>query len=133
MSTPVHFSAPPRPGLFLVGTVLLLLLAAAGIAFVGTRDTTPPETVAPPPAPSSDVVRIDLPHEAFPVPPGENREAFVASCVQCHSPRLAFTQPKFPTKKWAEIVAKMANVYKAPLSADEQKKIVAYLSSVHGE
>jgi hypothetical protein len=133
MTTAVHFSAPLRPGIFLVGTILLLLLAAGGVAFVGTRDETPTETVAPPPAPHSDVVRIDLPHEAFPVPPGENREAFVASCVQCHSARLAFTQPRFPAKTWAAVVAKMANVYKAPLSADEQKKIVAYLSSVHGE
>ena len=64
---------------------------------------------------------------------GEYLANKVAMCVQCHSPRLAFTQPKFPAKKWAEIVAKMANAYKAPLSADEQKKIVAYLSSVHGE
>ena len=133
MTAPVHFSKPPRPGLFLVGTVLLLLAAAGGVAFVGTRDATPPEPVAPPPATESAITRIDLPHEAFPVPPGENREAFIASCVQCHSPRLAFTQPRFPAKTWTAIVAKMANVYKAPLSPDEQKQIVAYLSRVHGE
>ena len=133
MTTPVHFSKPPRPGIFLVGTVLLLLVAAAAISYVGTREGETPETIALPPAPESAVVRIDLPHESFDVPFAENREAFVASCVQCHSPRLVFTQPKFPAKKWAEIVAKMANAYKAPLPPDEQKKIVAYLSSVHGE
>ena len=131
--TAVHFSKPPHPGVLLVGSVLLLLVAAGGVAYVGTRET-PTVTVTQPPAViESTSVRIELPHEAFPVPMGENREAFITSCVQCHSPRLVFTQPRFAAKKWAEIVAKMANVYKAPLSADEQKKIVAYLSSVHGE
>ena len=78
-------------------------------------------------------MRIELPHEAFPVPSGEHREEFVSSCVQCHSPRLVFTQPRFPTKTWTAVVAKMVNVHKAALSPDKQKHIVAYLSSVHGE
>ena len=136
MTAPVHFSKPPRPGVLLVATVVLLLVVAGGVAYVGTRETVEPESAAPTVAPlASDgpVVRIDLPHEAFPVPPGEHREEFIASCVQCHSPRLIFTQPKFPAKKWTEIVAKMANAYKAPLPPDEQAKIVAYISSVHGE
>jgi len=133
MNAPVHFSAPPRSGILLVAIVLLLLVAAGGVAYVGTRETPTPEVPPPPPTTSPPIVQIDLPHEAFPVPPGENREAFVTSCVQCHSPRLVFTQPKFAAKTWTAVVAKMANVYKAPLSADEQKKIVAYLSSVHGE
>jgi hypothetical protein len=133
MTAPVHFSSSPRPGALLVGTVLLLLVAAGGISYVGTREPTTPESAAPPPASDSPIVQIDLPHEPFPVPPGENREAFASSCVQCHSPRLVFTQPRFPAKKWTEVVAKMANAYKAPLAPDEQKKIVAYLSSVHGE
>ena len=132
MTAPVHFSASPRPGFLLVAAVLLLLVAAAGVAYVGTRDLVT-EVPAPPPAYESTLARIDLPTESFPVPFGENREAFVSSCVQCHSARLVFTQPRFPAKTWTAIVAKMANAYKAPLSPDEQKKIVAYLSSVHGE
>ena len=133
MTAPVHFSSPPRPGLLLVGTVLLLLAAGGGVAYVGTRSPGTPESVSPPPATEGDIVRIELPHEAFPVPPGEHREAFVSSCVQCHSPRLVFTQPKFSPKTWAAVVAKMVNAHKASLSPDEQKKIVAYLSSVHGD
>ena len=133
MTAPVHFSSPPRPSLLLVGTVLLLLVAGGGVAYVGTRQPVTPEPVAPPLPSESEIVRIELPHEAFPVPSGEHREAFISSCVQCHSPRLVFTQPKFPAKTWTAVVAKMVNVHKASLSADEQKKIVAYLSSAHGD
>ena len=133
MTAPVHLPSPPRPGLLLVGTVLLLLVAGGGIAYVGTRQPVTTIFESPPLSSDSDIVRIDLPHEAFPVPSGENREAFITSCVQCHSPRLVFTQPRFPAKTWTAVVAKMVNVHKASLSADEQKKIVAYLSSVHGD
>ena len=133
MTAPVHFSSPMRPGLLLVGAVLLLLAAGGGVAYVGMRDLVTPISESPPLPFDSDIVRIELPHEAFPVPPGENREAFITSCVQCHSPRLVFTQPKFPAKTWAAVVAKMVNVHKASLTPDEQKTIVAYLSSVHGE
>ena len=133
MTTPVHFSAPPRPGMLLVGIVLLLLVAGGRVAYVGTRERATPEVTAPPVVSESAIIQIDLPHEAFPVPPGEHREEFVSSCVQCHSPRLVFTQPRFPAKTWTAVVAKMVNVHKAALTADEQKHIVAYLSSVHGE
>jgi hypothetical protein len=55
------------------------------------------------------------------------------ACTLCHSPRLAFTQPGFPEKKWGEVVHKMVAVYGAPISPGEERKIAAYLTAVHGE
>ena len=74
-----------------------------------------------------------LPYEEFAIPPGPSRERFQVSCTICHSPRLAFTQPRLLEKKWQEVVHKMVAVYGAPLSADEELEIVSYLSAVHGQ
>jgi hypothetical protein len=78
------------------------------------------------------VVSIDLPFEEPVVPDGPNRDEFVALCRLCHSTRLSLNQPRFPEKKWAEIVHKMVTVYGAPIPPDQEAPIVAYLVAVRG-
>jgi hypothetical protein len=66
------------------------------------------------------------------IPDGPNREQFIALCRLCHSTRLILTQPRFPEKKWAEVVHKMVAVYGAPLLPEEEQSVVAYLTAVLG-
>lgn len=106
---------------------LLLASSLLGVASlvswfsVGDRWTVPPRFVA-----SAAAMTVALPEEMA-VPPGPHRGEFQSSCVICHSPRLALTQPTFPAEKWTEIVHKMVAAYGAPLSKDEEPLIVAYL------
>ena len=111
-------SGRQRFGLALTGA---LLLAAAGASYLGVRG---PTAVAPPvgPAPSAAA----LPEEVE-VPPGPHRAEFQTSCVICHSPRLALNQPPFKEAKWAEIVHKMVAAYGAPLTKDDEDRVVEYL------
>jgi mono/diheme cytochrome c family protein len=52
------------------------------------------------------------------------------NCASCHS--LDMIQMNFPVqdaKGWAETVGKMVHVMGAPISEDDQKQIIAYLSA----
>lgn len=124
-----------RPHWVVVALVAALLLAGAGVSYLGIRDQPLPNTEpAPTAVPSGDrVVHIDLPHENFPVPPGPHREQFQVNCTVCHSPRLAFTQPPLAEKQWQAVVHKMVAVYGAPLGAEDEREIVTYLTAVHSQ
>ena len=129
--------SPPRgkrwPLAALAAAVAALLVAAGVTSYFGARPRPLPAPEEPASAAADPVVRIDLPHEDFPAPPGPDRERFQVNCTVCHSPRLAFTQPPLPEKKWQEVVHKMVAVYGAPIAADEERRIVSYLSAVHGQ
>jgi mono/diheme cytochrome c family protein len=119
----------------LLALVAALFVGAAAVSYFGARPRPLPESGPPPAAatPVDPVVRIDLPHQDYPVPSGPYREQFQVNCTVCHSPRLAFTQPPLPEKKWQEVVHKMVAAYGAPLAPDEEGRIVTYLSAVHGQ
>jgi hypothetical protein len=104
--------------------VLLLSLAALGIplAVTGIRHKL---SVA-------FVPGITLPYQEPVIPPGPNHEQFTALCRLCHSPSLVLTQPRFSEKKWSEVVHKMVTVYGAPIPAEQEREIVAYLVSIRG-
>jgi hypothetical protein len=118
--------------------LLLLGVALVGpLGFAGTPNRPKsPESSALEAAPSwihqGPVYSVALPYEEPVVPPGPNREQFKALCRLCHSPQLVLTQPRFPQKKWSEIVHKMVAVYGAPIPPDQEKPIVAYLTHVLG-
>lgn len=129
-------STTARRNRMLIALVVALFLTGAVVSYVGIQ---PPAQVANAPGTgqavtSTDpVVRMDLPHEDFAVPAGPHRERFQVNCTICHSPRLAFTQPPLPEKKWQEVVHKMIAVYGAPPTPEEEREIVRYLSAVHGQ
>jgi acyl-CoA thioesterase FadM len=45
---------------------------------------------------------------------------------------MILTQPAMPKAAWEAVVAKMRNVYKAPVSEEEVPDIVTYLTAVKG-
>lgn len=125
-----------RPRWRLIVLVVALLLSGAVVSYYGIQPPAPDANAlgSGQAVPSTDsVVRVDLPHEDFMVPPGPHRELFQVNCTICHSPRLAFTQPPLAEKKWQEVVHKMVAVYGAPPTPEEEREIVRYLSAVHGQ
>jgi cytochrome c5 len=82
--------------------------------------------------PSPPVHSIALPHdEAFP-PLGPGRDAFVAACVVCHSPRYITSQPPFSRAVWKGIVQKMIDAYGAHITSTQAVEIVDYLAATNG-
>ena len=121
----------------LVPVVLLLLVAGAWVSWVGTRgqgaaDREGEAQAEPALQSAGPVVSIELPHANLELPPGPHRDRFQVSCTLCHSPRLPLTQPPFSEKEWAETVHKMVATYGAPLDAEEEREVVAYLTAVLG-
>jgi hypothetical protein len=124
---------PPRPadaedrqrfGLILV---IGLGLIAAWISYHGTKDAwvtdnrpADAQVGAPVSLRLDPVWDIDLPDKP-------HREAFRASCLICHSARLPLGQPAFHRERWVEIVHKMVSVYGAPMTPEDESRVVDYL------
>lgn len=75
---------------------------------------------------------VDLPSSDRAFPPGPGVEAAEANCVACHSVGMILNQPSLTHATWETEVHKMIAVYKAPVSDEDAKTIVAYLDSIKG-
>lgn len=129
-------STPPRQSRTVALTLTVLTgVAATAIAYLGTREGV--EAPAAPaaaaqPAPRA-VTAIALPDDEPDLPPGPHQKTFAVACTICHSTRLVMTQPSFPRKQWTEVVHKMVKTYGAPITADEEARVVDYLVAVRGK
>jgi hypothetical protein len=97
-----------------------LILLAAGLAIAA----------APAPRP----VRIDLPFDTTqfaelgagaPAPDAINN-----NCLSCHSAEMVLNQPALSRMEWAGEVAKMRNVYKAPVAETDDAAIIDWLTAM---
>ncbi len=75
---------------------------------------------------------VDLPSSDRAFPPGPGVEAAEANCAACHSVGMILNQPSLTRATWETEVHKMIAVYKAPVSDEDAKTIVAYLDSIKG-
>jgi sulfite dehydrogenase (cytochrome) subunit B len=66
------------------------------------------------------------------LPPGPGLEATRNNCLTCHSTDYIVMQPRGDAKQWDGVVTKMIKVFGAPISEQDAKAIVQYLSTVHG-
>jgi cytochrome c553 len=64
--------------------------------------------------------------------PGPGADAINNNCLACHSADHVLNQPLLPRQSWEEIVNKMIDAYKAPISAKDAAAIVDYLSRTKG-
>ena len=71
-------------------------------------------------------------HGARAFPDGPGVGAINGNCLACHSAGVVLNQPAMPRAAWEAEVAKMVNVYKAPVAAEDVPAIVAYLDAVKG-
>jgi mono/diheme cytochrome c family protein len=77
-------------------------------------------------------VNVTLPDSDRDLPNGPGLAAVQGNCISCHSPGMILAQPALPKAAWEAEVAKMRNVYKAPVSDKDVPDIVSYLSAVKG-
>jgi mono/diheme cytochrome c family protein len=75
---------------------------------------------------------VELPSSDREFPPGPGVEAAQANCAACHSAGMILNQPALSRATWETEVHKMIAVYKAPVSEEDAKTIVAYLNSIKG-
>ena len=53
------------------------------------------------------------------------------NCLACHSIGMVLTQPPLSRQTWEVEVAKMRNVFKAPIANEDVTQIVDYLSKLN--
>ena len=75
---------------------------------------------------------VTLPESTRALPDGPEVATVRNNCLGCHSPGMILNQPTMPKAAWAAEVAKMRNVYKAPIDEKAVPAIVDYLTAVKG-
>jgi hypothetical protein len=75
---------------------------------------------------------VDLPFGDAAFPKGPGVEALNDNCMACHSVDHVMNQPNLSKEGWEEVVKKMVRAYKAPISPEDQEKIVDYLAAAKG-
>ncbi len=76
-----------------------------------------------------------LPPDRAPVsfPPGAGADVTAATCGACHSLDYLTNQPRGKGAQfWKDSVAKMINVYGAPIGKEDAEAISAYLGAIYG-
>lgn len=73
---------------------------------------------------------ITLPDDPLDLPALPGRDAVIANCTACHSPSTMLQQPRISREKWQGVVAKMVEVYKAPIDEAAIPQIVDYMVAV---
>ena len=106
-----------------------LLVAAAGVSYYAVRDSWAVAARPDGAASASATATVD----EVELPPGPHRAEFQSSCVTCHSPRLALSQPTLTREKWGETVHKMVSAYGAPLTPDAEVQVVDYLLAAQAD
>jgi cytochrome c5 len=75
---------------------------------------------------------VTLPDDSQSLPSGPGLETTQNNCTGCHSAGMIVNQPAMPQAAWQAEVAKMRNVYKAPVNEKDVGTIVDYLTAVKG-
>ena len=75
-------------------------------------------------------VSVDLPagDQMFADAPGS--DAINNNCLACHSAGMVLNQPALTKAEWSGLVAKMIDVYKAPIDPGDVNDIIAYLTKM---
>ena len=111
-----------------------ILAAACLLAALG--QAAPALAAAPPAAAPSPMTfhseKVELPTGDRAFPGGDKAAAINNNCVPCHSAGMVLNQPALTKAEWAGEVHKMANVYKAPVSPEDQAAIIDYLAELKG-
>lgn len=105
----------------------LALVAALAIVAATTAGAAPRKPPLPQfkPRPVS-ITLPDTSDEHFPARPG--LAAVEDNCRTCHSPSMVLTQHRLTGAEWTAEIAKMRNVYKAPIEDSAVPDLLLYLA-----
>lgn len=126
-----------------ITTVAYGVIVAGGLALFGSSH---PTAAAPPSPATPDIaagavsgggvtlksLSVNLPESDREFPPGPGVEVAQANCAACHSAGMVLNQPALSRATWEAEVRKMVAVYKAPVSDEDARTIVAYLDHIKG-
>jgi mono/diheme cytochrome c family protein len=106
------------------GKIFLLVLVSGAVSAIAAAQAAKALTLKS--------VSVTLPDSDRDLPDGPGLAAVQGNCISCHTPGMILTQPTMPKAFWEAEVAKMRNVYKAPISDKDVPGIVGYLAAVKG-
>jgi hypothetical protein len=73
-------------------------------------------------------LNLELPSNDMTFSDGPGADAMNGNCLTCHSADHVLNQPTLPREVWEEVVQKMINAYKAPVTPQDAATIVDYLA-----
>jgi mono/diheme cytochrome c family protein len=77
-------------------------------------------------------LKLEVPISSMMLPAGPGSDVANNNCLACHSADHMLNQPLLPKATWEEVVTKMINAYKAPITSKDAATIVEYLASTKG-
>jgi cytochrome c5 len=78
------------------------------------------------------IVRVELPGNDEPFPPGVGADIANSQCLICHSAGMILTQPPLKKEEWRAEIVKMRSVYGAPIPDDQVDGLSEYLTIISG-
>jgi mono/diheme cytochrome c family protein len=78
------------------------------------------------------IVRVDLPANDGPFPPGIGADIANSQCLICHSAGMVLTQPPLKKDEWRAEIVKMRSSYGAPIPEDQVDALSDYLKNING-
>jgi cytochrome c5 len=77
-------------------------------------------------------VRVELPANDVPFPPGIGVDIASSQCLICHSSGMVLTQPPLKKDEWRAEIMKMRSAYGAPIPEDQVEALSEYLKNING-
>jgi|GEM_PF-353801 mono/diheme cytochrome c family protein len=78
------------------------------------------------------IVRVALPENDEPFPPGIGADIAGSQCLICHSAGMVLTQPPLKKDEWRAEIMKMRSAYGAPIPDDQVDALSEYLKDING-
>ena len=78
------------------------------------------------------IVRVELPANDEPFPPGIGADIASSQCLICHSAGMVLTQPPLKKNEWRAEILKMRTAYGAPIPDDQVDGLSEYLKNING-
>jgi cytochrome c5 len=78
------------------------------------------------------IVRVELPANDAPFPPGIGADIASSQCLICHSAGMVLTQPPLKKDEWRAEIIKMRSAYGAPIPDDQVDGLSEYLKNING-
>jgi cytochrome c5 len=78
------------------------------------------------------IVRVALPANDEPFPPGIGADIAGSQCLICHSAGMVLTQPPLKKDEWRAEIMKMRSAYGAPIPDHQVDALSEYLKNING-